>query len=514
MKKLQLGNTIKCLFTLVFVLVALNCAASKNEIKVNGKFFTLNGTPFKMWGVRLASASITESAANELIANLDEYKSYGINAFSVFLQGSSGITFDPFNETGTTIDKGIVERTIRIIEECDKRDMVVILGIFYQSVKEPKLKDWLSCQRAVKLVAETFKPYRNVIINIANEQNSEEHLDKGWANVTRVEGIIELANIVRKSDPYRIVGGGGFSFVNNLLLARSKDIDVLLFDTFFATDNSEHWYDYICRGQINKPIVNVECLGYSTKFSEPQGVFGPNKYFADGKKEYTDEIDRAIRTPGLYVFFHSTLWYQGLSKGFPQHYDIGGMGTKDDPGVRWYFEYLKNALTNSVKTSTFLSSLIESDVDYLLINAADFPVEGTGFYKHKGWLAINPDKNKLASAQIEFKHREGEYDLLFSGVGEYDGESGYELSVNGKKVMKYNVPLSKYSFEEGVQYSYLVKNIQLKPGDKLKVKAFAGTNGTEFSRGRWGGMVLVKAGDGQMLMEKLKGKGTTEKIIK
>lgn len=344
MKNSPFKNIIRLLFTFAFLLVAFYSEATKNEIKVNGKFFTLNGQPFDMWGVRVASASITEDATTEFIAQLDNYKAHGINSFSVFLQGSSGITFDPFNPNGTTIDKGILERTIRIIEECDKRDMAVILGIFYQNVKEPKLKDWNSAKRAVKLVAETFKPYRNVIINIANEQNSEEHLNKGWANVTTVEGIIEMAKIVRKVDPERVVGGGGFSFVKNLLLARSSDIDVLLFDTFFATDNSEHWYDYIARGTLEKPLVNVEMLGYSTLFFEKQGVFVPNKYYFHGKKEFTDEIDRALRTPGLYVFFHSTLWYQGLSKGLPQHYDMGGMGTAEDPGVKWYFEYLKNAL--------------------------------------------------------------------------------------------------------------------------------------------------------------------------
>lgn len=339
----------KNILAFIFVFLSLNTIGneSKNEIKIEGKFFTLNGRAFDMWGVRVASASVTEDATIEFISHLDEYKSYGVNSFSVFLQGSSGITFDPFNDKGTTIDPGIIERTKRIIEECDKRDMVVILGIFYQSVKEINLKDWYSCKNAVKLVAETFKPYRNVIFNIANEQNSEEHLSKPWSRVFDVEGILELADIVHKADPDRIVGGGGVSYVKNLLLARSEKIDLLLFDTFFATDNSEHWYDFITRGELEKPIVNVECLGYATKYSEPQGVFMSGKYFPHGKKEYTDEIDRAIRTPGLYIFFHATLWYQGLAKGLPQHYDMGGMGMPDDPGVRWYFEYLKNAIENA-----------------------------------------------------------------------------------------------------------------------------------------------------------------------
>ena len=337
-------NKARSFFVLLLIVNFTYPIEANNVIKVDGKYFTLNGQPFKMWGVRVASAAVTESATSEFIAQLDEYKSYGINSFSVFLQGSSGITVDPFNSTGTTIDQGVFDRTVRIIQECDKRGMVVVLGIFYQNVKQPTLKDWNSCRSAVRLVTENFKPYRNVIINIANEQNSEQHLDKAWAKVNQVEGMIELAKIVRKIDPERIVGGGGFAYVNNLLLTRSSDIDVLLFDTFFATDNSEHWYDYLTGGKIEKPIVNVEMLGYSTMFCKPQGVFEPNKYYADGKKEFTDEIDRALRNPGLNVFFHSTLWYQGLSKGLPQHYDLGGMGTKEDPGVRWYFEYLKERL--------------------------------------------------------------------------------------------------------------------------------------------------------------------------
>lgn len=335
----------RIIFFLLFLPLLISLV-SANVVKVNGRFFSLNGNAFHMWGVRVASASVTESATSEFISQLDEYKSYGINSFSIFLQGSSGIAIDPFNAEGKSIDQGVLERTIHIIKECDKREMVVVLGIFYQNVKQPRLADWNSCRQAVKLVAEKIKPYRNVIINIANEQNSEQHLDKPWARVNKVEGIIELAQIVHKTDPERIVGGGGFAYVNNLLLTRSPEIDVLLFDTFFATDNSEHWYDYLTGGKMEKPLVNVEMLGYSTLYLTPQGVFERNKYYADGKKEFTDEIDRALRTPGLYVFFHSTLWYQGLSKGLPQHYDLGGMGTKEDPGVRWYFEYLKNKLSN------------------------------------------------------------------------------------------------------------------------------------------------------------------------
>lgn len=164
--------------------------------------------------------------------------------------------------------------------------------------------------------------------------------------------------------------------------------------------------------------------------------------------------------------------------------------------------------------SAFLAAATETGIRHILLNASDFPTEGTGFYQHKGWLAINPNQQQTASTQTEFKFQEGNYDLLFSGVGEYDGESVYELSVNGKQVMNFKLPTSKSSYEEGVDYSCLIENIQLKPGDQLKVTATVGTDGAEYSRARWGGILLVEAGKGKKLMKKLENKGTTETIKK
>jgi hypothetical protein len=170
--------------------------------------------------------------------------------------------------------------------------------------------------------------------------------------------------------------------------------------------------------------------------------------------------------------------------------------------------------TDEKTISAFLAASAETGISTILISASDFPIENTGFYRHKGWLAINPSKLKSATTQLEFKFREGKYDLIFSGVGEYDGESEYILSVNGKQEMNFKVRLSKFSYEEGVNFSNLIENIQLKRGDMLKVTATVGTDGAEFSRARWGGIILVKAGKGKKLMNKLKNIGNTETIKK
>jgi fructose-1-phosphate kinase PfkB-like protein len=60
------------------------------------------------------------------------YKAVGINTISVFLQGSSGGFSDPFLENGKSIDPAHWQRMVQIIEACQQRDMVVVVGIFYQ----------------------------------------------------------------------------------------------------------------------------------------------------------------------------------------------------------------------------------------------------------------------------------------------------------------------------------------------------------------------------------------------
>jgi hypothetical protein len=106
--------------------------AEAQILKVDGELFTLDGKPFDMWGVRVASASQNEQFTKSLIANLDEFKAVGINTISVFLQGSSGGFSDPFLENGKSIDPAHWQRTVQIIEACQQRDMVVVVGIFYQ----------------------------------------------------------------------------------------------------------------------------------------------------------------------------------------------------------------------------------------------------------------------------------------------------------------------------------------------------------------------------------------------
>lgn len=322
---------------------------SSQNLTVKGHSFYLDGKPFDMWGVRVASASQNDEYANALISNLDDYKKSGINSISVYLQGSSGGYSDPFYNKGKSIEKDDWQRMEKIIKACAKRDMIVIVGIFYQrTVKNPEishLKTESDIRNAVRTVAEKLKPYQNVIINIANEQNSGYYKEFKTFDFNNPKNIISLCEEVKKIDPERMVGGGGYHDESNVVIGKSEFVDVLLFDTFSGDiENKQHsgWhYDYFRENGVpDKPIVNVELFGGWTRQFMPQGV-----YTTEGKEIHYAEIEAARRRPGLYVHLHSNPWFQAMSQNLPNRFDLGGDGTAESPGVRWFFKKI-NKLEN------------------------------------------------------------------------------------------------------------------------------------------------------------------------
>ncbi|MCG8701723.1 MAG: DUF5060 domain-containing protein, partial [Bacteroidales bacterium] len=139
-----------------------------------------------------------------------------------------------------------------------------------------------------------------------------------------------------------------------------------------------------------------------------------------------------------------------------------------------------------------------------LLKAVTFPVEDNNFYINNNWLAINPKHNKEAKTAKVFNGKPGMYDVVFLAVGENDGKSEYKVSIDGEEIGQFIVPLSKGSFEEGIDYCELWENIELKKGSKVEVYAKVGTDGKEFSRGRWSGVALVPMTKGKDLLEAMK----------
>lgn len=329
---------------------------SKDGLSIEGNRFRYNGRLFDMYGIRVASAIGKNSYADQLIAQLDDYRAYGVNAVTVFCMGSSGGHYDPFTKDGNDWGKvAFRDRMDRIIEACAERDMVVIVGVFYQwkdyAITPRSLADWDAAKNAVRTVARHLrvKEYRNVILNIANEQNSGGYSDEPWGRVRNVPDLLGLVRIAKSEAPQLLVGCGGYDHDKNIQLGLANEVDVLLFDTLGpdVQKHSGYYHDLFVLKGVKKPIVNVEMFGAWTKRFLPQGVFTDK-----GKEEYFREIEDAAARPGLGVFFFSQPWYQAASVGASLRYDLGGQGTKSDPGIRWWFEHLRETVSRPGKSTT------------------------------------------------------------------------------------------------------------------------------------------------------------------
>jgi hypothetical protein len=315
-------------------------------LSVKGELFYLNNRPFDMWGIRVASASQSEELTDHLIAQLDDYKRYGVNTIDVFWQGSSGGFSDPFMANGKQIKPDHLNRMKKIIAACNERKMVVVVGIFYQRSMADidqvrNISDAAGVQQAVETVARELKDYRNIILNIANEQNSSYYKKCDFYDFNDPQKIISLCKAAKAVAPHLLVGAGGYHDESNVILGKSPAVDVLLFDTFDDdVENGQHskWhYDlFKSQGVTGKPIVNVEMFGGWTRKFMPPGVFPET-----GKQKHLQDVDEAAAIPGLYVHFHSNPWCQGVSVNQKNRFDLAGMGTGQDPGIRWWFEHVR-----------------------------------------------------------------------------------------------------------------------------------------------------------------------------
>jgi hypothetical protein len=353
-----------------------------------------DGTPLELWGVRVASAAMTDGWTESLIDHLDTYLRYGINAFTVGYQGSSGGSRQTYARDGRAIDAGVQRRMERIIAAAAKRNMVVVVHTLFRGQRgrfDPENGSWLedaeSYERALELVGRSLAGFDNVLVNVCGEHNT------GWLAcpypVTTVEGIIGLCRAVKRGDPDRLVGGGGVHPGHNVAFALHQETDVLFFDLGSASAPAVAAYR---AAGSTKPLLNVELFGGRAEgFVEEsaagsgesiglpagiemtwpgwdtsgkpvpasrrriQGVFpaGDEGGRHRSKADFLADVAFAAQTPGFSLCGHFPAWYQGPSRdaSFDCRFDLGGAGTRPEPGIRWYFEAVATARRLPVATA-------------------------------------------------------------------------------------------------------------------------------------------------------------------
>jgi hypothetical protein len=119
-----------------------------------------------------------------LIANLDGFKSYGVNTISVFLMGSRFGNIKGYHPDAS-LDPTYATRLGRIIEAADGRGMIVLVGCLYWSTSPAKsdLGGWqqTDANKAIRNTIQWLKDhnYRNVFVDVDNEGMA--HGATGWS---------------------------------------------------------------------------------------------------------------------------------------------------------------------------------------------------------------------------------------------------------------------------------------------------------------------------------------------
>jgi hypothetical protein len=279
----------------------------------------LDGEVFQVVGLRTSNALISEEKTSELIDHMDEFASYGINAFSVFFQGSRFGNIKGYNED-TTLNDTYSARMGRIIEAAALRGMVILLGCLYYSNYGQSTAKWDSwTQRdAEKAIANTItwlkaNEFRNVFVDVDNEHMSP--FDDGRL----------------------IVAGKGVD-ASYVISASGKD-------TPDSADLSLH-----LGGEDIPGKYYIESEGTTPKYwgeySNPReldlGTYANIGVYTDAQKQQQKDITARMLSEGKGYIAAST-WFQCPPPTGPNH-TPGGMGTKDDPGMRWWLEYVKTLI--------------------------------------------------------------------------------------------------------------------------------------------------------------------------
>lgn len=163
---------------------------------------------------------------DEFIAAMNEWRSYGLLAFTLNLQGGSpsgygnqrGWINSAFDEKGN-LRSAYMARLERILDKADQLRMVVILGYFYFG-QDQHLEDEKAVINATDNITNWIlnKGYRNILVEINNECNIR--YDHKILQPDRVHELIVKVQQLKK-DGYRLLVstsyGGGFLPLTNVV---------------------------------------------------------------------------------------------------------------------------------------------------------------------------------------------------------------------------------------------------------------------------------------------------------
>ncbi|MHC4116606.1 MAG: alpha/beta hydrolase fold domain-containing protein [Planctomycetota bacterium] len=285
----------------------------------DGKTY-LNDKKILVKGLRCSNALVSDESADELIANLDAFASYGVNTVSVFFMGSRFGDVKGYDEYGN-LNPVYAARMARIIEAADQRGMIVLVGCLYWGNSKAKWDNWTQTE-ANAAVANTVRwlkesDYRNVFVDVDNEGMAKR----------------------------------GKGFDNRLMVIAGKkvDPDCVIATNFHGPPPAEADLGiHFSKKVEGKPYIESE----GTPTNAPGKYWGkyskkPDYYNYINIGLYNDQMKaNQIAITGEHLdngrgYMCASTWLQCPPASGPNNRP-GGDGTKDSPGIRWWLEFIRD----------------------------------------------------------------------------------------------------------------------------------------------------------------------------
>ncbi len=294
---------------------------SSHRFTIEGEQTLLNGKPILLKGLRLANALMDDRATDAVLSNLDVYRSYGLNSFSVFLMGNRFGDVHGYRED-TTLDPQHARRLQRILTAADDRAMVVLVGCLYWGYSRAKWESWTQAEAnaavantARRLVDEDF---HHVMLDPDNEGMA--YAEAGFDN----EQLIAAAKQAAPDLPVAINSRRQQAPLADLAIHHSAKMPG---KPYIETEGSppieggywgawsnphqEQWYQYDHIGEYHQAMR---------------------------ESQLQRTLEHLDRNEG---YFLASTWLQAAPPLGP-NFHPGGVGTKNDPGIRWWLEAIRD----------------------------------------------------------------------------------------------------------------------------------------------------------------------------
>ena len=319
-------NAILLRFILIILILGMvqDLSAGEYVFSVKGNKTYLNEKEILVAGLRCSNALYSKKSSNELIRHLDEYKSYGVNTVSVFIMGSRYGNFKGYLEDGS-LNPQYSKRLAKIIKAADKRGMIVLVGCLYWGGSSAKWDSWTQ-KDANTAIANTIRflkenNFRNVFVDVDNEGMAKR--GKGFDTALMVRAAKEVdptfftATNFHGLPPAEADLGIHFS---------EKDPAKPYIQSEGTPKNApgQYWGEY----SKAPPLENYINIGIYNDDMKASQIEDTKNHFDKG-----------------WGYMCASTWLQCVAPYGPNA-DPGGDGSKENPGIRWWLEALKEMGVN------------------------------------------------------------------------------------------------------------------------------------------------------------------------